>query len=284
MKKFVRSTLWVTVVLATIFSARPTHAQNKSNKLSQLTFVANQLSNDMSGYSVATNGALLPLSNSPFGAGQAPNSVAVVPSGRFVYVADVVPGGISAFRVDKFGAVSPLPGAPFASETGTAFVTTDPTGHFLYALSCGENCSGTGSGDIQVFTIDQNTGALAPVVGSPFAAGQYPYSLAMNPTGTFAYVANAGSGDVYTYSVNMQSGVLTQFGSPVAAGTRPLSVAVDPLGLYVFAANTTSGECFSLHHKFRWFPGASGRISLRCRSLCGGRHCIEEWQICFGHC
>ncbi|MGA8540287.1 MAG: beta-propeller fold lactonase family protein, partial [Terriglobales bacterium] len=80
------------------------------------------------------------------------------------------------------------------------------------------------------------------VPGSPFATGEWPYSLAVDPTGHFAYVANAGSGDVYSYSINSQTGELTQIGKPVAAGTRPLSVVIDPWGQYVYTANTGSSN------------------------------------------
>jgi 6-phosphogluconolactonase (cycloisomerase 2 family) len=83
---------------------------------------------------------------------------------------------------------------------------------------------------------------LTLISGSPFAAGQYPYSLAIEPTGHFAYVANAGSGDVYAYSIDAQTGALTQIGSPITAGTRPISIVTDPRGQYVFTANTTSGD------------------------------------------
>jgi 6-phosphogluconolactonase len=165
-----------------------------------------------------------------------------VPSGRFAYVADVIPGGVTGFSVAESGVLTPIPGSPFAAPTGTAFVTTDPSGRFLYALNCGADCSGSGAGSIAAYTIDQGTGALTSIAGSPFTAGEWPYSLAVDPTGQFAYVANFGSGDVYSFSIDSQSGVLTQIGVPIAAGSHPISVVVDPWSQFVYAANTGSSN------------------------------------------
>src|SRR5690348_15242045 len=46
-----------------------------------------------------------------------------------------------------------------------------------------------GSNNVSAFTIDPRTGALT-AVGSPAAAGTSPLSVAVDPTGKFAYVAN----------------------------------------------------------------------------------------------
>ena len=238
---FTRSLFLAASILLLSFGTLLMQAQS-SRQRSELTFVANQSSNDVSVYGISINGGLLSVTGSPFAAGGSPNSVTVVPSGQFAYVADVIPGSISGFSVAKNNVVTSISGSPFAALTGTAFVTNDPSGRFLYALNCGANCSGSGPGNIQAYTIDRQTGALTPVAGSPFAAGQFPYSLAVDPTGHFAYVANAGSGDVYSFSINSQTGALTPVGSPVAAGTRPLSVVVDPWSQYVYTANTGSSD------------------------------------------
>jgi 6-phosphogluconolactonase len=239
MKSFTLKAFTVVVVLGTLVTLS---AQAVPRHRSELAFVANQSSNNLYVYTIEKNGELLPVSGSPISAGGSPNSVAVVPSGRFAYVADVIPGGVTGFSTAENGGVTSVPGSPFAAPTGTAFVITDPGGRFLYALNCGADCSGTGSGNIAAYTIDQGTGALTPVAGSPFTAGQWPYSLAVDPTGQFAYVANAGSGDVYAFAINSLSGVLTQIGSSLPAGTRPLSIVVDPWSQFVYTANTGSSN------------------------------------------
>ncbi len=242
MRPFAASKPAFLAIACVVFSILAAQAQGPARRRAELAFVANQSSDNLSVYEIRTNGGLLQVPGSPFSSGGAPNSVTVVPSGRFAYVADVIPGGVTGYSVAQNGVVTPIPGSPFSAPTGTAFVTTDPSGRFLYALNCGSNCSGEGNGNIGAYTIDQHTGVLTPITGSPFAAGQYPYSLAVDPAGHFAYVASYGSGDVYSFSIDSQTGALTQIGSPVAAGTRPLSVVVDPWGQFVYAANTGSSN------------------------------------------
>jgi len=205
----------------------------------EFIYVANQSDNTVSAYQIKTTGGLQSVPGSPFPAGGVPNSIAVVSSGRFAYVADVIPGGITAFSVAADGVLTPLSGSPFPAPTGTASLTIDPSGRFLYAMNCGANCSGTGNGNISAYRINEQTGALTPI-GSPVLAGQYPYSLAVEPAGQFAYVASAGSGEVFCYSIDSETGALTQIGLPLAAGTRPIYAIVDPWGQYVYTADTGS--------------------------------------------
>jgi len=56
------------------------------------------------------------------------------------------------------------------------------------------------------------------------AAGIQPSSVTVDPSGKFAYVANAGFANVSTYSINTTTGVLTPVGAAVAAGTAPVSI------------------------------------------------------------
>src|SRR5882762_2494032 len=57
----------------------------------------------------------------------------------------------------------------------------------------------TGSNDITAYIVNETTGSLAPVVGSPFATGAIPRAVAVDPTGKYAYVANDTSGTVSAY-------------------------------------------------------------------------------------
>ena len=59
---------------------------------------------------------------------------------------------------------------------------------FAYVANCGSGCGGTGAGDVSAYSIDSTTGTLTPVAGSPFPAGVNPISVAVDPTGRFAYV------------------------------------------------------------------------------------------------
>jgi DNA-binding beta-propeller fold protein YncE len=67
---------------------------------------------------------------------------------------------------------------------------------------------------------------LSAVVGSPFRAGDHPISVTVEPSGRFAYVANAKGENVSAYSINGSTGALRAVsGSPFATGIFPTSLA-----------------------------------------------------------
>jgi hypothetical protein len=61
-------------------------------------------------------------------------------------------------------------------------------------------------------------------------------SVAVDPRGSYVYVANFFSNTVSAYSIGT-TGALTSIGAPVAAGFGPFPVAVDPTGNFVYVAN-----------------------------------------------
>jgi 6-phosphogluconolactonase len=111
---------------------------------------------------------------------------------------------------------------------------------FAYVANIGSKNNGSNR-NVSGYTIDSTTGALTPITGSPFAAGTNPGSVAVDPSGKFAYVANEGGNNVSGYTIDPVTGALTPItGSPFAAGTIPDSVAVDPSGKFAYAANNLS--------------------------------------------
>jgi lactonase family protein with 7-bladed beta-propeller len=180
----------------------------------------------VSAFSIGPNGALTPVPGSPFPAGFGTISVTVDPTGKFVYVPNEFGNDLSAYSIGSNGALTPVPGSPFAT-TGEdpVSVAVDPTGQFAYVADFG---IGSGTNGVSAFSIGSN-GALTPVPGSPFATGNGPSAVAVDPTGQFVYVAN--SQDVSSlsgYSIG-PSGALTPIaGSPFATGAQPISVAFTP--------------------------------------------------------
>jgi hypothetical protein len=60
----------------------------------------------------------------------------------------------------------------------------------------------------------------------PLPPGTQPFSVAVDPSGKFAYVVNEG-GSVSAYTIDSNTGTLAQLStSPFAAGTAPVSVAI----------------------------------------------------------
>lgn len=69
-------------------------------------------------------------------------------------------------------------------------------------------------------------GTLTALSGAPFTAGDEPSALAVDPTGSFLYVANS-SGTVSVFAIATSSGALSAVsGSPYTAGTQPSAIAI----------------------------------------------------------
>lgn len=90
---------------------------------------------------------------------------------------------------------------------------------------------------ISAYGISSATGELNELA-LPVDAGSTPRSIAVDPSGKYAYVASAGSDRVYAYNINAD-GTLSALGN-FEAGDGPTSVAIDPSGSYVYVANGLS--------------------------------------------
>ena len=102
-----------------------------------------------------------------------------------------------------------------------------------------------GSNNVSAYSLGAH-GFLTPVPGSPFKAGiGGPLSVAVDPTGKFAYLVDHVSVLAYAIGTN---GALTPIpDSPFAAGKGPNSVAVDPTGKFVYVANLFSVDISAYH-------------------------------------
>jgi len=93
--------------------------------------------------------------------------------------------------------------------------------------------------DIWAYAIDEPTGALTLLPGSPFPAQDGPFSITVIPRGKFAYSSNMGTVSAFTIARN--TGTLTPVpGSPFPAGFYSVSVGLSPRGQFVYAASQGS--------------------------------------------
>jgi 6-phosphogluconolactonase (cycloisomerase 2 family) len=142
--------------------------------------------------------------------------------------------GVYAFTIEtSTGTISPVPGSPFAAATTSSpgyvqaatLMALDQTNKFLYVST---------SKGIYAYTIDQSTGALALIAGSPFGASVAgSWTVAITPTNSYLYqLQSSSSASIYAYSVNQTSGVLTPVsGSPFSAGTCGSMVPAGTIGI-----------------------------------------------------
>jgi 6-phosphogluconolactonase len=161
---------------------------------------------------------MTPVLGSPFPAHGNPLSLAIG-AGKFLYSAnpDATNPSISGFSIDPTtGALSPLSGSPFPLPV-SHYMATDQTGAYLY-VTAGANIVG--------YAIDATTGALTALPGFPVSAGADAYSVSIDPTNRFLYVANHGAANIAGFRLDASSSALTPIsGSPFQAGSRSEFIA-----------------------------------------------------------
>jgi 6-phosphogluconolactonase len=186
------------------------------------------------------SGVLTQIAGSPYTVGDGAVSLALHPSGKFLYAAN--PGqnenDISLFTIASNGVLTEVfprtSIAPDASEP--RLLLMDPAGAFLYVANAG-------SSNISVFSIDNGSGALTQIVGSPFSIrGLSPLNMQLTPSGNFLYVSAASQplGVIVGFSVN--AGTLTLASVTPTDGTNPDGLAIDPSGIFLYAANSGSNS------------------------------------------
>ena len=200
-------------------------------------FVGNEGSNDVSAFAVNdVTGALTAVPGSPFSTGTNPRALTLYGNTYFLYVANAGSDTVSAFAVDyRAGGLIPLSPATTATGKGPSSMAVEPSFGSPYLFVA----NSAGSNDISAFVIDQGTGSLTPVAGSPFPAGGNPLSLAFGAGGKFLYTANPGGAQssISGFSVDLASGAL----SPLSGSPFPLPVshyiATDQTGTYLYVTS-----------------------------------------------
>jgi sugar lactone lactonase YvrE len=139
--------------------------------------------------------------------------------------------------------ITQVPGSPFSNAQGGPPVFS-PAGGLL-----AEVAGTAGSPAVATFSVNEATGALTPVAGSPFTTGinESVVSLAFSPNGRLVATANrdftgSQAGTISLFSVNGATGALTSVtGSPFpsdAGPAQPGGLAFSPDGTLLAVGNT----------------------------------------------
>jgi len=194
----------------------------------KFAYVLNSFSNTVSAYSIDADGAL-ELTGSPLAAGQNSNdpgsfnSASVDPNGKFLYVTGTC--CVYVYAIDATtGRLAPP--AHLSLGLGDRHLTgfaIDPTGKFAYGAD--------EEGGVYTYTINVTSGALGAAASQRFrirtgtGSSIDQYSIAVDPTDTFAYVFNSGgravAPKISAYKIDPATGELTaSAGSPYAVATN----------------------------------------------------------------
>lgn len=199
------------------------------------------------------SGTLTPVSGSPFSTSapsapfpaQSGNVMAVDQTNKYLYVS--TNGGIVGFNINQTtGQLTAVPGSPFSTNvSGPWTIVITPNNSFLYMVQGQTQASS--AGNVYGFSIDQPSGALTQLSGSPFSgkcgtvvpigtvAIPGPDNMTIASAGKFLY-DNCG-----IYTINETNGNLTQL-SNQGPGDWPV---IDPTGTFLWAISTNQTACFS---------------------------------------
>jgi 6-phosphogluconolactonase (cycloisomerase 2 family) len=163
-------------------------------------------------------------------------------SSHYVYATIPAADQVKAYREDpNSGVLTEIQGSPYPVGDGAHSAVLHPSGKFLYVANPGQQ-----ENDISLFTIAID-GALTEVTPrTPIGVnGSQPEYLAMDPGGSYLYVANTLSFNISVFSINSSTGALTQLpNSPFPVRLPPLNMQLTPSGnfLYVTASGGQAGS------------------------------------------
>jgi hyaluronoglucosaminidase len=115
----------------------------------------------------------------------APNAMAVAPSGGWVYLAFGDPADSRTDKILPVNVLSGKPGTPVPLKNNPVALALSPDGRTLYAIG---NDNNFGSGTHSVTAVDTVNGRAA----SPLAVGPTPFGVTVAPDGRAVYVQAEG--------------------------------------------------------------------------------------------
>jgi 6-phosphogluconolactonase (cycloisomerase 2 family) len=179
-----------------------------------------------------------------------PQMVKVSPTGNLVFCA-LGTGGDRVFTLDTTSGTLTYANQALqlnSASTSDNALATDSTGTYLYIARSGTN------GGIAVYTIGGG-GVLTAIGGSPFAAGNRPFSIALDKTGKYLYAANRTDGTISGYTIGAGSALTAISGFPITSGQQVNSLGADSSGTYLLAGANGGNPDLSMYSFDATTPG-----------------------------
>ena len=200
---------------------------------------------------VPSSGDLTGTTNTPYAAESPLSGITVDPTASYVFATSSNHDFIIVYAVNSDGSLTQLANNPFSTGQGgnPAGVVTSPLGTSASGFVYVTNPDTAAVLAFSYSTANAAGNFLVTVPGSPFLSGNQPEGIAIDPIGKYLYVANYADGTVTSFSINAQSGALTQI-SVVNTGNLtnatptpgPTGLQVDPSGQFLYVANTVDGS------------------------------------------
>lgn len=204
-----------------------------------------QIDSSSGGLSALTPDTSCNISN---GATPLPQDVKVSPTGNFVFTALGSAGDCVYSLNTATGATTSTSFLSVSSSSSDNSLAVDSTGTTLYIARSGTN------GGVAVYTISGG-GIINPIAGSPFAAGNRPFSVVLDKTGKYLYVANRNDNTISGYSIGANKALTVLSGSPFTSGQAVNSLGIDPGGTYLLAGANGGSPDLSMYSFDATTPG-----------------------------
>lgn len=200
----------------------------------QFVVVPNRADRTISVYRVdPLNGALAPVPGNPFASGGQVNDIAFLPSGLAGFAVMVDTNTVVSFQLDPVtGALSAVGGSSRSTAYGAPHaIAMHPSGQWVFI--------GAGTG-VTPYRIDPAAFTLTQGAGIADGGSGQTNGIAISPSGTSIYAANAKLNSITSFTFDPSNGWLGYAIDIGAGGTTPQKVAVSPNGAHVYAANASS--------------------------------------------
>jgi 6-phosphogluconolactonase (cycloisomerase 2 family) len=210
-------------------------------------YVVNQGDNTISMYTINSDGSLSAMSPSVVSTDIGPNALVIDPLGKYLYTDSFGVNGegntLRQYRILGDGSLS-LIDRRVLTNSGASSMSLDSQGKFLYVTHSGDSLSLGNT--ITQYKIDSN-GSLSPLAIPFVYSGMGPTSIALDPSGQYAYVTNFGNYFGNTLSLfNIVNGSLQPM-TPSVQQVAPglINMVVSPSGRYAYALNCYSSSAIS---------------------------------------
>ncbi len=177
----------------------------------------------------------------PSGSGTfTPRSMSLAPAATFLAVALGADGDVIFTFNTSTGTLNAVSTVGLTSSYSDNAVQFDGTSGYLFIA---RGATTTGASLLAAYTVNGN-GSLTS--GATLAAGNAPYALLLESTGSYLYAANRSDATVSSYGI--ATGALTALsGSPSQSATLPSAMVEDNSHAYVVSAGAAGGVDLTLY-------------------------------------
>lgn len=181
---------------------------------------------------------------------------------RFLYVANEGSDTITSYALDEArGRLTFSAGNRVLTGLSPRSLCADPLGRFVLAVN-------VNSPSVSSFRVNTGNGRLSRVVDPLPYSGQ-PRAIAIDPSGRFAFVANA-VGSVDAFGIDPSTGALDFRGTTPSGGQSPEAIAVDPTGQFILVSNVGSNDVTAIRFDQGFLTAGQFQVLSRIRTVVNG--------------